>query len=139
MSKRIFTKEQTETILQNKNVSGCTDKMIIYEKGFKVLAVSQYKEGMTARQIFKQAGFNLDMIGRKTPKENMRRWLRIHREQGDKGLLKDKSRAGGRPKSIESLIKDLPDKEKVRRLEAEVAYLKQENRFLAKLRKKSLN
>ena len=49
--------------------------------------------------------------------------------------MKAAGQSGGRPKSIAGLT----DKEKLKRLEAEVAYLKEENRFLAKLRKKSLN
>jgi len=45
------------------------------------------------------------------------------------------SKKVGRPKNLAHLS----DEEKMKRLEAEVAYLKEENRFLAKLRKKSLN
>jgi hypothetical protein len=137
MSKRIFTAEEINTLLQNKNVSRCTEKMIIYDKGYKVWAVKRYKEGLSGSQIFKEAGFNLDLIGRKTPKYCLRRWLKIYGKEGNKGLLKDKRVGRGRPKNIKTLIKDLTDKEKIKRLELEVAYLKEENRFLAKLRKKS--
>jgi len=140
MSKRIFTAEQIKILLQNENVSKCSDKMIVYDNKFKVKAVCEYHKGLSPSQIFRQAGFDLDMIGRKMPKESLRRWLKTCKEKGDEGLLVDRSmtrKNGGRPKSIKALIADLPDKEKIKRLEAEIAYLREENRFLAKLRKKS--
>lgn len=142
MSKRIFTKEQIETLLQNQNVIGCSEKSIHYSTDFKVSAAQKYQEGMPSSEIFRQAGFNIAVIGRKTPKWRLGRWLKIFKQKGEKGLKTDgrgQSKSGGRPRSIAKVIADLPDKEKVKRLEAEVAYLKEENRFLDKLRKKRLN
>jgi len=138
MSKRIFTKEQIEILLQNENVAGCTNKSIAYHKDFKILAVKKYKEGLPSFEIFKQAQFNMDIIGRETPKQCLRRWRKIERANGELGLKTDNR---GRPKSNghKKDMADLSDKDKLKRLEAEVAYLKEENRFLAKLRKKSLN
>ena len=138
MSKRIFTKEQMELLLHNENVAGCSEKSISYRKEFKVLAVRKYQEGLPASEIFRQAGFDTHRIGRKTPKWCLQRWLNTFGQQGETGLRTDgrgahKSRGG--PKSL----KNLTDKEKVERLEAEVAYLKEKNRFLAKLRKERLN
>lgn len=138
MSKRIFTKEQIETLLQNENVAGCSEKSIYYHKDFKILVVRKYQEGLPASEIFRQARFDIHMIGRKTPKWCLRRWMKIFKRRGETGLKLDgrgKHKSGGRPKNIANLT----DEEKMKRLEAEVAYLKEENRFLAKLRKKSLN
>jgi len=138
MSKRIFSKEQIKTLLQNENVAGCSDKSISYRKDFKILAIRKYHEGLSPSEIFKQAEFDINITGRKTPKECLRRWLKTFRQKGEKGLKIDGravNKAGGRPKSLANLT----GKEKMKRLEAEVAYLKEENRFLAKLRKKSLN
>jgi len=138
MSKRIFTKEQIEILLQNENVAGCSEKSISYHKHFKISAVRKYQEGLSASEIFRQAQLDISMIGRKSPKSCLRRWLKIFRQKGEVGLKIDgrgQSKSGGRPRNII----DLNEKEKMKRLEAEVAYLKEENRFLAKLRKKSLN
>ena len=138
MSKRIFTKEQIEAMLQNENVSGCSDKSISYHKDFKILAVRKYQEGLPPSEIFRQAKFDIDMIGHKAPKGCLRRWLKVLKKKGEPGLMTEgrgQSKAGGRPKGLAGLT----DKDKLKRLEAEVAYLKEENRFLAKLRKKSLN
>lgn len=142
MSKRIFSKEQIEALLQNQNVIGCSEKSITYRGDFKISAVQKYQEGMPPFEIFRQAGFTMAVIGRNTPKWRLCRWLKIFKQKGAKALKTDgrgQDKSGGRPKSIAKLIADLPDKEKVKRLEAEVAYLKEENRFLAKLRKQSLN
>jgi len=138
MSKRIFTKEQIETLLQSPNVAGCSEKSISYHKDFKISAVRKYREGLPPSEIFRQAGFGIGMIGHKTPKGCLRRWKKVFRVKGEAGLKTDgreQSKAGGRPKSLASLT----DEEKLKRLETELAYLKEENRFLAKLRKESLN
>jgi len=130
MSKRIFTGEQIKELLENENIAKCSEKAITYEKDFKIRAVRQYnEEGMTAKEIFRQAGLNLNMIGRKQPKECLLRWNRIFRKKGVGGLSEVRGKNGGRPKT-----KNLTDAEKIKRLETEVAYLKAENDFLAKLR-----
>lgn len=138
MSKRIFTKEQIEILLQNPNVAGCSEKSISYRKDFKILAARKHLEGLPASEIFKQARFDINMIDRETPKECLHRWMKIFRKKGELGLRVDgrgQHKSGGRPKNLTNLT----DEEKMKRLEAEVAYLKEENRFLAGLRKKSLN
>jgi hypothetical protein len=136
MSKRIFTKEQVEELLLSPGVKRCSKKSITYRKEFKLLAIKQYQEGLPPSVIFGRAGFNTALIGSKTPKWCLERWRKVFRKSGEVGLRMDK-RGGnnlrGRPKDM----KNFTDKEKIRYLEAKVAYLREENRFLAKLRKKS--
>jgi len=137
MSKRIFSGEQIRELLQNSNIVSCSDKSITYCKDFKILAVKKYQEGLPASLIFEQAGFNIDLIGRKTPKWCLGRWRKTFKDKGTEELsveTRGRSKGGGRPKTNWS-----NEKEKIKYLEAENAYLKEENRFLAKLRKKSLN
>jgi hypothetical protein len=79
--------------------------MIVYNNKFKVAAVCEYHKGLSPSQIFRQAGFNIDMIGREIPKESLRRWLMTCRE---KGLLADKSmtrKNGGRPRASRYLLR----------------------------------
>ncbi len=138
MSNRIFNQEEIEILLQNPNIARCSEKSISYHKKFKVSAIKKYQEGLPPLEIFRQAQFDIDMIGRKTPKECLCRWKKILKNKGVIGLKTDgrgKHKSGGRPKNLANLS----DEEKLKRLEAEVAYLKEENRFLAKLRKQSLN
>jgi len=128
-----FTQEQIGELLKNENVVHC-GKAIVYSKDFKVKAVESYEQGLGPQEIFKQAGFDLNIIGRKKPKSLLRDWNMIYREKGAKGLkieTRGKGGGGGRHKT-----KFQTDKEKINYLEAQVAYLKAENDFLAKLRAK---
>ena len=135
MSKRIFSEEQIKELSQNPNVERCSDKSITYQKDFKISAVKKYHEGLPVTEIFKQAGFNIDLIGRKEPKGCLTRWRKVFKDKGVEGLSNEtRGKAGGRPKTNWQ-----NEKEKIKYLETENAYLKAENDFLAKLRKKSLN
>lgn len=130
MSKIIFTKEQVEELSNNENVVR-VGKTIVYSKDFKVKAVKLYKEqGLNPKEIFIQAGFDLNIIGRSKPKWLMHDWNRIYKIKGENGLAEARGKNGkGRPRT-----KNLSDSEKIKWLEAENAYLKAENDFLAKLR-----
>ena len=135
MGKRIFTKRQIQELLKNPNVERCSEKSITYRKRFSVSAVSQSQEGLPPTVIFAQAGFNIALIGSDIPKQCLSRWRKIYRKKGMGGLsieTRGRNKAGGRPKTNWR-----NDKEKIEYLEAKVAYLKAENDFLAKLRKKS--
>jgi transposase len=130
MSKRIFSEGEIKELLKNRNVARCTPKAITYRPDFKIAAVRQYKEeGMPAKDIFRKAGFNLEVIGRENAKFRVRDWLRIWKTKGIEGLRQDaRGLGGGRPRTKGS------DADKIKWLEAKVAYLKAENAFLAKLR-----
>jgi hypothetical protein len=134
MSIKIFTREQIQELLKNKNVVRVV-KTIVYSKDFKIKAVNLYnKQGLTSREIFKQAGFDLNVIGKQRPRNCLSIWNRIYRINGKAGLkteTRGKGKGGGRSK-----IKNFTDRDKIKYLEAEVAYLKVENDFLAKLRAK---
>lgn len=129
----MFTKEQIQALLENKNVARCSEKSITCNPSFKLKAVRQYyDEGLSPTQIFIEAGFDITVIEKRMPEYCLQRWRKKYKIKGADELLKDnrgQSKGGGRPKT-----KDLTDKEKIERLEATVAYLKAENDFLAKLR-----
>ncbi len=129
MSKRIFTKNQIEKLSQNEYVEKCGTKSIAFTKDFKLLAIKRYAEGVPPPEIFLEAGLNLQLLGRKEPKECLSRWRRISRTKGEIGFTEVKR---GRPKKTT----DPSDKSKIERLEAEIAYLKSANDFLIKLREK---
>ena len=135
MSNRVLTEEQIKSLLSNSNVVKCSEKSITFRNEFKTYAVKQYyEEGLSPSQIFIEAGFNLSVIGSKTPKRRISDWKKIYKMKGDNGLLierRGKGRGGGRPKT-----KGVSPEDRIKRLEAENAYLKAENDFLAKLRAK---
>lgn len=133
MSKRRFTAAQIADLRRNDNVAKCSHKAITYGKDFKLWAVQRYQDdGMSAKQIFKEAGFDLGVIGKFKPKDCLSDWNKIFKIKGVDGLsVENRGRGGGRPR-----VKELTDAKKIERLEAKVAYLKAENDFLAKLRAK---
>jgi transposase-like protein len=133
MSKRIFTEEQINGLLKNTHISRCSERSITFTKDFKLLAIKLYEQGLASSDIFRDAGFDLNLIGRQQPKECLKRWLRVFRTKDEDGLSehRGKLKRGGRPKT-----KGITEADKIMRLEAEIAYLKLENDFLAKLRAK---
>ncbi len=132
MSKRIFDTDQINILLANKNILRCSTKSITYTTAFKVCAIKQYNNGLTATEVFTQAGLDPHFIGKRQPRECMRRWRKIVKEKGNKGLCEIRgSNSRGRQKKPE-----LSESDRVKRLEAEVIYLRAENDFLAKLRAK---
>ena len=122
MSKRIFSREEQELLRNNPNVQYCSDKSITYTTVFKEQAVQQYEAGLTSAEIFKQAGFSLNLVGKHQPKECLRRW-RIN----GCGDLRGKHK---RERAVRT------EADRLKWLEAEVKYLKAENAFLAQLRAK---
>jgi transposase len=135
MSKIIYTEDQVLRLKENVNVSDCSQRSIGYSRDFKLKAIKQYnEEGLTSSEIFRQAGFDLKLIGRGKPKECLKRWNRKYQQAGLIGLQIEQRggyRNGGGPKT-----KGLTEAERIKKLEAEVAYLKAENDFLARLRAK---
>ena len=135
MSKRIFSEEEIKILLQNEHVDKCSPKSISYSKEFKMLAVKRYHEGLPPNEIFRQMKFDIDLIGRETPERCLHRWLKTFRQKGEAELkteTRGRGKGGGRPKQNWT-----NDKERIKYMEAQIAYLKAENDFLAKLRKKS--
>jgi transposase-like protein len=130
MSKRIFSSEELTELERNPNVAKVSTKSITYAQPFKEQAVSQYEQGMSSRDIFKQAGFNLSVIGRTQPKECLLRWRRQFKENGLAGLIDT------RGKTKQARIPRNTETDRLKWLEAEVKYLKAENAFLAQLRAK---
>jgi len=130
MIKRIYTREEINTLSSNQHVVRCSEKSITYSTAFKELAVRQYNEkGLTSREIFERAGFDVKIIGSDSPNECVRRWRRVVDKKGVSGLVESRGRSGGRPKT-----RVMTDKERIQYLEAKVAYMDAENDFLAKLR-----
>lgn len=136
MVNKVYTKEQKKLLLKNKNVEKCGIGVITYMRDFKVKAVKQYNEEyITPKEIFVQAGFDIEMIGKNKPKNCLERWNKIFRKKGLNRLLEPKANGGG-PRRV----KNLSEKDKVKRLKLEIEYLKEKNYFLVKLRaKKKLN
>lgn len=132
MSGRKLSPEARGKISQNKNVVRVSEAAITYSPDFKVEAVrANMVGGKPPHLIFVDAGFDLDLIGRETPKRCLERWRAVFQEHGEQGLRIDQRGKGatGRP-----LQRELTVEEKLRRAEARVKYLERENDLLKKFR-----
>ena len=125
----IFTNEEVEILRKNPCVFSCTNNSVNYTYEFKKRALELHKEGVTAKEIWRRSGFNIDIWRSAYFRETLRDWKKIVKKYGIDGFIK----SGGvqydkGPTSTE--------KDRLKRLELQVKYLEAENAFLAKLRAK---
>jgi transposase-like protein len=116
MPKRIFTKEQIRKLSRNRHVARCSATTVRYTREFRESAVRQYGEGMSALEIFRNAGIDPETIGMVSPNRLLHQW-----------------RSARRP-SVQEAGPPAVARSELEGLRAEVAYLKEENRFLVRLR-----
>jgi hypothetical protein len=129
MIRKKFTDQEKEDLLENPNISKMGDFNITYCPNFKLKAIKEHSNGKMPMQIFIDAGINLDIVGRETPKGCLKRWQKIFKHHGEIELLEEQRGKTGRPR-----IKELSIEEKLKQAEARIAYLKAENDFLKKLK-----
>jgi transposase-like protein len=130
--RKIFTREEIAQLSKNPCVFSCTERSIIYTYEFKKRALELHAQGVSSKEIWRRAGFDINGWKKDYCKDTVKDWKRIVKEKGFGGLSKLRgSQATGRPKT-----KGLTDADKIKRLELQVKYLEAENAFLAKLRAK---
>lgn len=125
MSNTLFTDEQLAALRSNQNVKKATPKSIQFSEQFKLDFVERYDGGEPPIQIFRDAGFDVDSIGRERLKNAYTNWL--HKRSLGKSVASERM---GRP-----LERKLSDKEIIGRQRAEIEMLKQENDFLRQIRR----
>ena len=127
----MFNPEQIKELLNNKNVDRCSSKSITYSKQFKVWAVKKYyDDGYSPSMIFREAGFNLEVIGKSRPKICLKQWKKIYNHKGKDGFSQENRGRSKRKPKMKFKSKD----EEIEYLKTKIAYIDAENDFLAKLR-----
>ena len=114
-----FTQEQIDILLKNPNVESISSNTIRFTSEFKELALRKDKEGVSSSQIFKDAGFDLKILGKKVPKTCLGNW-RFREKHINKNNTKYLAREVKKNKALKSILE-------------ENRYLKAENEFLKKL------
>lgn len=111
MKKREFTEEERKMLSNNPCVYSVGKVSVFYTDEFKQKALKEYLNGKSAKQIFIDAGIDLDVIGERNAVYNLGEW---------------RKNAKIAPKRMERYrnLKDAYDK---------IAYLEAENEFLKKL------
>ena len=126
MSNKTFTIEEQEKLRVNPYVKNVTDKSITYTEEFREYFINQYNLGKSPKEIFKEAGFDINILGNKRIKSNTKRFKKMsERLEGFKDTREDNS---GRP-----IGGQLSDEEKIKRLKDENLKLKQQLQFLKKM------
>lgn len=131
MPEKLFDAEARARILKNSNVLRVSETRITYSPDFKVRAVrASLEQDKLPQLIFLEAGFDVDLIGHKTPSRCLRKWRAVFAERGEEGLRIDQRgrQAAGRPDQRELTVED-----QLRRAAARIRYLEKENELLKKL------
>jgi transposase len=86
---KVFKEYEIKQLLMNPHVENVTEKSITYSPPFKLAAVKAYQEGQTPMEIFLRAGIDVNIIGRRKPKQCLNRWRTTYKTQGEAGLLEE--------------------------------------------------
>ncbi len=108
-----------QALLKNSSVKSVTSKQIIYTLAFKELALSQFREGVSPRIIWLNAGFNIEAFKQGYFKKAIDRWLKQKLLQKDNfGKIENRGRLKNK---------------KFTSVQEELEYLRAENTFLKEL------
>ncbi|KKK33041.1 tranposase [Mesobacillus campisalis] len=129
MSKKIFTKKEIEILSKNPYVKSVSPKGITYTDEFKELFIAQNEKGKFPSEIFRDCGFDPEIVGKRRIDSASKRWREAYRMNGVMGLRDTRPGNSGRSRERELSIE-----EKYARLEAEINLLKAENELLKKIR-----
>lgn len=130
MSKIIFNEHQRRQIEANPHVVSVSDRSIQYTVAFKLKAVQDNLKGKGPSEIFKAAGFDIEIIGLSKIQSAIHRWKKIYQIHGEKGFTEERRGKGstGRPRA-ENLSAD----KKLAKAEARIQLLEAELTLLKKL------
>lgn len=139
MSKIIFNEHQRRQIELNPHVLNVSDRTIQYTVEFKIEAVQESLKGKGPSEIFKNAGFDLELIGVQKVQSAVNRWKQIYLLHGEDGFRNERRGIGatGRPRAENlSASKKLEKAEaRIRLLEAELTLLKKLDEMERKAKK----
>ena len=124
MGRGRFTEEEMDRLLQNPYVADVNRTSISYSREFKQLFMREYTAGRRPVQIFRDAGFDIDMLGSKRIERACARW----KESYESGTLGSReaffqelcrrgirlSPEGGEQEVICQIISDVAEKEECR-------------------------
>lgn len=128
MSKVLFKDEDMKKLGNNKNVLKVSEKSITYTYEFKRVFIDEYMSGKLPRDIFKENGFNVKVLGKKRIEQAAARWKKTYEKDGIIGLDDTRKIASGRP-----LSRELSKEEIIERQEAKIKLLESQVDLLKKL------
>ena len=132
MRTHIYSIDEINKLENNPYVEKCTYNSLKYTDAFKKQALELHEQGITSREIWRMAGFDVNIWRKRYAKDCIREWKARTTDIRVEGLMEEKKRED----EIKQKKTETIDKKQVKRLELEIAYLRAENDFLAKLRAK---
>lgn len=126
MSNKLFTIDEQKLLKKNPYVKTVSEKGITYTDEFKSVAIKEYENGKSPREIFEESGFDIEIVGIERASSSLKRWRKAYKENGVAGLEDARKYYSG-------LERELSFEEKFARLEAQNALLRAENELLKKL------
>ena len=128
----IFSSEQIAQFRKHPCVWNVSEKSINYTYEFKKRALELYAQGIKPDEIWRQAGFDVNIWKKGYCRYTIKDWRRMIKEKGFESLTNPSGvQSDGGYKRARS-----PESDRVRRLGLQIRYLEAENDFLAKLRAK---
>ena len=127
MSTRLLSQEYVKELNEHIYVKSATQRTVNFTAEFKSYAYEELHKGKTIREIFKEAGFDIEKLGQKRLENFQTKIEKLaQRESGFSDLRCSNYRH-------ESESDEAKLKKRLRQLEHQVAYLQQENDFLKKI------
>ena len=108
MGRGNFTKAEMETLLRNPYVADVNEKSISYSTEFKFLFMNEYIKGKRPTEIFRDAGFDIGILGSKRIERACARW----KESYQSGTLGERSAVLGKASSSSEADASLSEKMK---------------------------
>ena len=127
MKRYPLPKEYVKELNEHRYVEQATEWTVSFTAEFKQLAYDEYYRGKSMREIFTEAGFDVEKLGEKRI-QNFRSHL-MDKADDERGFAdKRKEKSIQAPPSTEAQMM-----KRIRELEHRNAYLEQENDFLKKI------
>ena len=126
MSNILFDEEQQKQLRANHWVKSVTEKSMSFTEDFKVYFINEYNLGKLPKQIFKDAGFDINMLGDKRIEQCTARYKRQNKRI--EGFHDTRANNSGR-----RIGKELSIDEENELLKKQNAKLQQELEFLKKM------
>ena len=122
-----FSEEDVRKLRANIYVKQVNDEQILFSEEFKMLAWSEIKSGKKMPEVFRENGIDPEILGAKRI-ENFRYLLKRRAREG-KGFSDNRCENGRQEKEKTALSQE----DRIRELEHELAYTRQEVEFLKKI------
>lgn len=126
MTKQLLTQKQIEQLQKNPHVVKVSERTITYADAFKSQFIDEYLAGKTPRQIFREYGFDVEILGRKRIEQASSRWRKAYEKNGLIGLTDTRKTSSGRPLKRELTMAEILERQaaRIELLEGQVEMLK---------------